>query len=419
MKIAIIGSGISGLVAAFRLAPHCEVTVFEAGDHVGGHTHTHDIQTESGKYAIDTGFIVFNDWTYPNFIGILNEIGVQWQDTTMSFSVKSELNGWEYNGTSINSLFAQRLNLVNPKFLKMVRDILRFNQDSLGVVDSDHPDHRLTLGQYLSRHGYSQSFKDYYIVPMGAAIWSASHRQMEEFPIEYFVRFFKNHGMLSVSDRPTWRVIKGGSRSYIPRLTDKFADRIHLNTPVVAVKRTAGGADVTFLKNGNSETAHFDQVVFASHADQTFRLINDLSEAERRVLSRFSYQENETLLHTDTSVLPKKKIAWAAWNYLVPKTAKNRVPVTYNMNMLQGITAPETFCVSLNLDEKIDSKKVLKRLVYHHPIYTHGAVQSQSEWSQISGVNRYHYCGAYWGFGFHEDGVKSGLRVAEQILRKS
>jgi predicted NAD/FAD-binding protein len=332
----------------------------------------------------------------------------------MSFSVNVENSGLEYNGTDLNRLFAQRLNLLRPSFLRMIQDILRFNKESVAVLDRG--DARQTLGEYLKENRYSQAFCDHYIVPMGAAIWSASTLQMRDFPIEYFVRFFKNHGMLSVNERPEWQVIKGGSRSYLPSLTKDFHQSIHLSSPVCKVTRTKNGVRLVVASpGGNLSEVDFDQVVFASHSDQTLRLLGDASESERQILSAFSYQTNHTVLHTDASVLPKRPLAWAAWNYFVPKQARSTVAVTYDMNILQGFSAPETFCVSLNLKDQIDPAKILRTFEYHHPVYTLDAVQAQKEWAKVSGINRAHFCGASWGVGFHEDGVKSGLRVAKTL----
>jgi predicted NAD/FAD-binding protein len=418
MKIAVIGSGISGLTTAYLLSRKHEVHVFEANASIGGHTATVDVRVKSGEYAIDTGFIVFNDWTYPNFIKLIDQLGVASQTTEMSFSVKVEKNGLEYNGTSINTLFAQRSNFFRPSFHRMIRDLLRFNQESLSVLNSsadgsaEKSGH--TLGEYLAENGYSSEFKNHYIVPMGAAIWSASAKQMDDFPIQYFVQFFKNHGMLSVSNRPQWRVIKGGSRSYLGPLTKSFQERIHLSTRVLGVRRAAQ-VEVMVEHAGAVEKILFDQVVFASHSNQTLALLSDPTAAEREVLSGFAYQPNVTILHTDERVLPKKKLAWAAWNYLVPRETKNQVAVTYDMNILQQLNAPETFCVSLNLEAQIDPKKILRRFVYDHPVYTQAALQSQARWAEVSGQNQTHFCGAYWGFGFHEDGVNSALRVCEKF----
>ena len=412
MKIAIIGTGISGLTSAYLLSRKHEIEVFEADSRPGGHTHTLDVETRSGRYAVDTGFIVFNDWTYPNFIALMNQIGVKWQDSSMSFSVKSQKTGLEYNGTSLNSLFAQRSNLLRPAFYKMIREILRFNRESVEVLGRGGIE---TLGEYLERNGYSNAFKENYLIPMGAAIWSSSAQQMEEFPIEFFVRFFKNHGMLSVDERPVWRVIRGGSRSYIEPLTRGFRDRIRLGSKVISVRRGDSGATLQVVENGELQERVFDQVVFACHSDDALSLIRDASHPEREVLGAFQYQSNSTILHTDETVLPKRRLAWAAWNYLVPERQQDRVAVTYHMNILQGLKAPESFLVSLNLDSAIDPAKVIRRLEYRHPVYSNAAFQAQGRWGEISGRNRYHFAGAYWGYGFHEDGVKSAIQVGSSF----
>jgi predicted NAD/FAD-binding protein len=418
LKIAIVGSGISGLTCAYLLSRGHEVQVFESNDYIGGHTHTVDVDVSSKTYSIDTGFIVFNDWTYPNFIELIKQLGVPSQETSMSFSVKTEASGLEYNGTDLNRLFAQRSNLLSPRFYRMIRDILRFGKEAPRVLKSGW-DSLLSLKEYLDQNGYSDEFRNHYIVPMGAAIWSASVRQMEDFPIGYFVRFFKNHGMLSVGERPQWRVIQGGSKSYIAPITSPYRERIHLATPVLSVNRFADHVTLTTAeKNGQQQQSDFDHVIFASHSDQTLRLLKDASGVEREILSAFKYQPNSTILHTDQTVLPKRKLAWAAWNYFVPKEARGSVAVTYDMNILQRISSPTEFCVSLNLEDRIDPAKILKTYIYHHPVYDSGAVRSQSRWAEVSGKNRAHFCGAYWGFGFHEDGVNSALRVCEMFNEK-
>ena len=415
MKIAIIGSGISGLTCGYLLSNEHEVHVFEAEDYIGGHTHTVPVKTDSGNYRVDTGFIVFNDWTYPHFIKLMDQIGVASKTSSMSFSVKAEASGLEYNGTNINSLFAQRLNFFRPKFHRMIKDILRFNREAPSVLEKNSPDQDLTLKEYLIKYSYSIQFKENYIVPMGAAIWSSSAEQMDDFPIEFFVRFFKNHGMLSVENRPVWRVIEGGSSSYIEPLIKNFKERIRLKTKVLSVKRVEKQVVLEFEQNAEMKSESFDEVIFASHADQTLAMLKDTSPLEKEIIGAFAYQPNETLLHTDESVLPRKKLAWAAWNYFVPKVSKKKVAVTYDMNILQGIISKETFNVSLNMEDQIDAKKVIKKLVYHHPVYQKGAFKAQGRWSEISGKNKTHFCGAYWGYGFHEDGVKSAIRVCEML----
>ena len=412
MRLAIVGTGIAGLAAAHRLHPSHDITVFEAGDHIGGHTHTHDIELGGRNWAIDSGFIVFNDWTYPNFIALMNELGVESQPSSMSFSVRCEKTGLEYNGTTLNTLFAQRRNLFSPSFHRMIRDILRFNREAPGFLEAG--DDTTRLGDYLSTQGYRQEFREHYIIPMGAAIWSAAPGDMLDFPARYFIRFFHNHGMLSVDDRPQWRVIRGGSRSYVEPLTAPFREHIHLNTPVMRIVRDEQGVTV---QTGTGNASRFDAVVLACHSDQALAMLDKPTHVEREILGAIPYQENETILHTDASVLPRARRAWAAWNYHIPLEARDRVAVTYDMNILQGLEAPETFCVSLNYRDRIDPDRILKRLTYHHPAYTPAGIAAQARHAEISGVNRTYYAGAYWGFGFHEDGVKSGLRVAEQIER--
>jgi predicted NAD/FAD-binding protein len=410
MKIAIIGGGISGLTAAHKLHREHEIAIFEAGDHAGGHTHTHDIALGDKVWAVDTGFIVYNDWTYPNFIGLLNELGVESQPSEMSFSVRCEKTGLEYNGTNLNALFAQRRNLLRPSFHRMILDILRFNREAPELLEWN--DDALSLGEYLETQGYSREFREHYIVPMGAAIWSAAPENILAFPAPYFVRFFHHHGMLSVDRRPQWRVVKGGSRAYVAPMTAAFRERIRLATPVERIVRDAAGVTV-HIRNGEPE--RFDAAIMACHSDQALRLLDAPSPAERETLGAIPYQENEAILHTDASILPKTKLAWAAWNYHIPEETRDRVAVTYNMNILQGLDAPKTFCVSLNCGDAITPGRILKRLVYHHPVYTPAGIAAQRRHEEISGVDRVYYCGAYWGFGFHEDGVKSGLRVAAQI----
>jgi predicted NAD/FAD-binding protein len=408
-KIAVVGSGISGLTCAYLLSKDYEVHLFESESRLGGHTHTHDIETKSGKYKIDTGFIVCNDRNYPNFMKLLDKIGLETQPSFMSFSVKSPKDNVEYNGTSLNALFCQRLNLIRPRFYRMIYDIIRFNKEATRYyLEHKNQTHvEITLEEYLEKNNYSTEFTEHYIMPMGAAIWSASREEMRSFPLHFFVRFFHHHGMLTVDQRPQWRVLKGGSSSYISKLTENFAQNIHLNSEVISVSRNANGVS---LKTQGAEFT-FDHVILACHADQAKAILKDPSEEEASVMNGFSYRPNNILLHTDESILPKSKLGHASWNYYIPKEVKNHVAVTYHMNILQSIKAPESFLVSLNMDEFIDPKKVLKKISYSHPVYNFNAVKSQSLWSTVSGKNKVHFCGAYWGNGFHEDGVKSALQV--------
>jgi len=404
MKIAIIGAGIAGNVIAHRLHRDHEITVFEAGAHVGGHTHTHAVEQRGRQYQVDTGFIVFNDRTYPNFIRLLGELGVASQESSMSFSVRDEASGLEYNGTSLNTLFAQRSNLFCPGFLGMVREILRFNREAPRLLESG--DDRLCLADYLRAQGYGRRFVEHYVVPMGAAIWSTDPARMQRFPARFFVRFLHNHGMLSVNDRPVWRTIRGGSARYVEKLTAPFRDRIRLRTPVESVRRLPG---MVMVKPRGGAAEHFDAAFLACHSDQALRLLADPTREEREVLGAIPYQENEAVLHTDTRLLPQRRLAWAAWNYHLPATARVGVALTYNMNILQSLDAPDPFLVTLNRSEDIDPVKVLKRITYHHPLFTPAGVAAQARQEEINGVRRTWYCGAWWRNGFHEDGVVSAL----------
>lgn len=411
MKIAIIGSGIAGLTSAYLLNRRHDISVFEAGDWIGGHTHTVDVQVEGKSYAVDTGFIVFNNWTYPNFIRLLGQLGVDFKDTEMSFSVCDPLSGVEYNGHNLNSLFAQRSNLISPKFLGMVRDILRFNREALSDLDQQRIASDMTLGDYLKAKAYSARFIEHYIVPMGAAIWSMSLNDMLGFPLQFFVRFFKNHGLLSVSDRPQWCVVEGGSSSYIAPLIEKFKQHIRLNCPVSRVERDAEG--VTLHSAAGSE--RFDKVVFACHSDQALAMLAEPSRIEKEILGALPYADNDVVLHTDIRLLPKRPLAWASWNYRLGGPADQPAAVTYDMNILQGIQSDTTFCVSLNQTAAIDPSKILARYTYAHPQYSLAGTRAQARWEELLGAHHSYFCGAYWANGFHEDGVVSALRVAREF----
>jgi uncharacterized protein len=414
MRVAVIGSGISGMVAAYHLSRKHDITLFESGADIGGHTHTVDVESRGRHLAVDTGFIVYNDWTYPNFIALLDELQVPWQPSDMSFSVRCEHSGLEYNGTSLNSLFAQRRNLARPSFLRMVADILRFNRRAPALLVPGSAD--LSLAEYLRQEGYSRYFIDHYIIPMGAAIWSSRPVDMLGFPARFFVEFFSNHGFLSVDERPTWRVIRGGSREYVKRLTAPYAARIRRSTPVASLARRPNRV-LLRLKDGSVE--QFDRVFLACHSDQALKLLSDPSHAERQILGAIPYQENEALLHTDTRLMPRRPLAWAAWNYHLPLQRHARVTVTYNMNILQSLNAKEQFLLTLNRGEAVDPAKVLGRYVYHHPVYTAAAVAAQKRRHEINGMRGTYYCGAYWGYGFHEDGVNSALAALQEFHRQN
>lgn len=413
MKIAIIGTGIAGNVAAYHLNKKHEIKVFEANDYVGGHTHTHDIEINKHHFAVDTGFIVFNYQTYPHFTELLKELDVEVQPSNMSFSVKCEKTGLEYNGTTLNSLFAQRLNFFKPSFYKMISDILRFNKESVEALNSRKAN--VALGEFLQQRNYGKKFIEQYLIPMGAAVWSADPEQMMSFPAGFFIRFFHNHGMLSVNERPQWYVIKGGSKEYVKKLTASFKDKIFVESPVKSVRRSVEGIQIT-LKNG--EIQYFDDVFIATHSDQALAMLEDSTEIEKQVLGAIPYQENEAILHTDKSILPKKKLAWAAWNYHITNEKKDKVALTYNMNILQSLESQEEFCVTLNNEEAINPDKIIKKIKYAHPIFTPEGIAAQTKQAEINGTNHTYFCGAYWRFGFHEDGVWSALQALNHFEEK-
>lgn len=410
MRIAIIGTGIAGNVAAYHLQAEHELTIYEQNSHVGGHTHTHDLEFAGNTLQVDTGFIVLNNRTYPNFMKLLDQLDVDIQPTEMSFSVKCERTGLEYNGSGLNKLFAQRSNIFRPQFHRMIRDILRFNREATDYLSTSAIE--VSLGQYLARGQYSDQFINQYIVPMGAAIWSAEPSRMFDFPALFFMRFFANHGLLSVKNRPQWYVIKGGSRQYVDKLTAGFRNNIRMNTPVKAIRRYPDRVEIISEKHG---TEIFDYVVMATHSDQALEVLDQPSSLERQVLSSIPYQENEAVLHTDEKLLPKNKLAWASWNYHIPTAAQERVALTYDMNILQGLNAKETYCVTLNYSDHIDEDKIIKKVNYHHPVFTPEGIEAQARHRDINGTLRTYYCGAYWRNGFHEDGVVSALTAIDHI----
>lgn len=401
-KIAVIGTGIAGNVAAYHLNKSHDITVYEANDYIGGHTHTHEIHLGSEKHHIDTGFIVFNKKTYPNFINLLTELGVSYKKSDMSFSVACEKTGLEYNGTTLNTLFAQRSNLLRPSFYKMIQDILRFNKDSAELLSNSDS---ILLGDYLSENNYSRQFINQYIIPMGSAIWSMSYEQMMSFPAAFFVRFFTNHGMLSVNERPQWYVINNGSSSYLDALTNSFKDRVNTNATVKEIERIN---NKILVRTVDSEQ-EYDYVFNACHSDQAYQQIKSPNQVERETIGIMKYQPNEVVLHTDSSLMPKRKLAWAAWNYHLLKTQTECSTLTYNMNILQSLKSNYTFCVTLNNTSRIAPEKIIKQLSYDHPLFTQDSVKAQARQREVNGIDRIYYCGAYWRYGFHEDGVVSAL----------
>ena len=411
MNIAIVGSGISGLTCAYLLSDAHKITLFEANNYLGGHTNTIDIELEGSTYAIDTGFIVYNEKTYPLFKKILRQLNVQTQSSNMSFSVKCERTGLEYKPTSLNSLFGQRKNMLRTEFFGMLNGILEFNKGARKLLDKD-VDSQETVKQFVDKMKINTMTFEKFVIPMASAIWSTSPDLMKSIPIDYLARFFNNHGLLSINNHPQWRVIKGGAREYIKKMVARFSDSIRLNSKVVRITRKPEGVK---LKTGNNVTANFDAVILACHSDQALEMLQDPTSKETEILSSIPYQENIALLHTDTSVLPLRKRIWASWNSNIPLKKENKVSLTYNMKMLQSIKCPDTICVSLNMEERIKPEKVLKRIIYNHPVYNKTTVNAQNRKHEINGLNNTYYAGAYWKYGFHEDGVKSALDVCRHF----
>ncbi|MCF1426786.1 MAG: FAD-dependent oxidoreductase [Shewanella sp.] len=411
-KIAVVGSGIAGLTCAHLLSRTHEVTVFEANDYIGGHTATVDVEVDGRQWAIDTGFIVFNDRTYPNFQQLLAGLDIQPMPTQMSFSVHNAQTGLEYNGHTFTSLFAQKRNWLNPRFWRFLAEIVRFNRCCKTIYASgEFPVGN--LGDFLDSEGFSDFFASHYILPMGAAIWSSSIEDMRAFSLQFFIKFFHNHGLLNVTDRPQWYVLTGGSRSYVPGLTAPFAERIRLSTPVQRIKRIAEG--VVIATNQYGEEC-FDEVVLACHSDQALAMLADPSPQEQQILGDLRYQDNDVVLHTDTSLLPRRQAAWASWNYRLDGDRSRPASVTYNMNILQRLPpdAP-TFCVTLNQTQAIAPEKILRRFTYAHPVFNHASNRAQRRKEEICGQQHTYYAGAYWHNGFHEDGVKSALAVCRKF----
>jgi predicted NAD/FAD-binding protein len=410
MRIAIVGAGVSGLVTAHLLGGAHDVTVFEALEYAGGHTNTVRVDTPEETHQVDTGFIVFNDRNYPNFERLLERLGVESQPSTMTFSVSDGRGDFEYNGSSPNGLFAKRAHLVTPWFHRMIADFARFNRaahELLRSTDAGPP-----LGQWLEQQRFSRPFIDRLIVPQASAVWSADPHQMWAFPARFLAEFFDNHGMLSLRGRPRWRTVRGGSARYVEALLARFPGRVLLGT---AVRDIARRPDHVLVTPAHGEPQRFDEVVMATHSDQALALLSDATDREHEVLGSIPYQANEAVLHTDVRMLPRRRRAWASWNYHLLDTPGDRTTVTYHMNRLQSLTAERDFCVTLNRTQEIDPRHVIRTIRYAHPVYTAAGVQAQERFDEISARDRVHFCGAYWGWGFHEDGVVSALRVAERF----
>jgi predicted NAD/FAD-binding protein len=411
MRVAVIGSGIAGLASAWLLSRGHAVTLFEANGYPGGHTHTHDIRLDGREYAVDTGFIVHNRAHYPLLSALFDELGVATQPTTMSFSVRNQASGLEYNAASLDTLFCQRRNLVSPRFLGMIRDLMRFYREAPALLDQvgQGP----TLGEYLERGGYGAAFRDEHLVPMASALWSSPSAAVLGFPARYLVQFMANHQMLSLSGRPQWRVVSGGSRRYVDAMRARWTVQERLNTPVLTVRRRGDCVDVVT----HSGTETFDDVVLACHSDQALALLADADATERSVLGAMTYQTNDTVLHTDASLMPRSRKAWAAWNAFIPADPGEACTVSYCMNLLQGFTSPDPFIVTLNRSNAIDPRRILRRMSYEHPVYTHASVAAQTRKTEIQGRRRVWFAGAYWGWGFHEDGMRSAVELARDFER--
>ena len=410
-RVAVIGAGVSGLTAAHALQGRHDVEVFEAETRAGGHSSTVVVPATDGEQPVDTGFIVFNDRNYPSFNALLDELGVEWTRSNMSFGVSDEHGAFEYAGSSPNALFATRGNIVRPAFHRMVLDLLRFNRDAKRIVKNNQLDD-ISLSDFLSAGGYSKLFIEKLILPQVSAVWSADPGQLASFPARIVFQFFDNHGILELTGRPRWRTVVGGSAAYVQKLAAPLAERLHLGTGVEAIRRGENGVA---LKLSDGAEVVFDEVVIAAHSDQALSLLADPSESERQVLGAIPYQPNDVVLHTDASLMPRRRAAWASWNYHLFEEARDRSTVTYWMNNLQPLDPAIDYFVTLNLTDRIDEAKVLKTQTFAHPVFTAAALAAQERHGEISGVNRTHYCGAYWRWGFHEDGVWSALRAVKAV----
>jgi len=408
MKILVVGAGVSGLYAAWHLAADHDVTLLEADSRLGGHADTHVIDDHGVERPIDSGFIVFNELHYPLFTAWLGELGVEWKDSDMSFGVSDARTGLEYNATSLNTLFCQRRNLLRPAFLGMVRDILRFYRRAPALLAS--LDDRMTLGEWLESSGLGAMFSEHHLVPMASALWSAPVNRIRDFPMRHLLAFMDNHGMLQVDRRPVWRTIRDGSRSYVEKAA-KGPARVITGTRVRSIERRSAGVSV---RTDDAEWS-CDAIVLACHSDQALRLLRDPDPAEEAVLGAIAYQPNEAVLHSDISVLPKHPAARASWSVRREPEDRDQCRVSYFMNKLQGIESNTPFIVSLNQSDRIDPALVHVRRSYQHPVFTPEAVAAQSRWGEINGRRRTWYCGAWWGWGFHEDGARSARQVVDDI----
>lgn len=414
-RIAIVGTGISGLTCAYLLKNHYDISLFECNNYIGGHTNTVSVVENERYLNIDTGFIVFNEQNYPNLCRLFNQLEVPSQDSDMSFSVHCEQTGLVYNGTSLSSLFIQKSNLVNFAFIYMLKEILRFNKHARQVLETGISDN-ITVQDFIKFHNYSDGFYEHYLLPLGASLWSSPASRFRQFPVKFVLDFLNNHSMLQVNNRPLWKTVSGGSSEYVKRMTRSFADRIHLSHPVSAIRRATDHIELRFA---DGVTACFDEVIIATHSDQALRLLEEPQENEQEILSGFRYEHNDVVLHTDTRLLPPVKKAWASWNYRLSADDTRPAAVTYNMNMLQSLNTDTTYCVSLNQGDAIDRTQIIARYDYTHPQFSPGRDQLQARHHELIRNRGISCCGAYWGYGFHEDGVNSALAVCSEYRKSS
>lgn len=413
MRVAVVGSGIAGLASAWLLQDEHEVVLFERDPRLGGHTHTHAVRLRGRDYRVDTGFIVFNPGHYPLLSRLFERLEVRSRATTMSFSVQCQRSGLEYNATDLDALFCQRRNLLSPRFWSMLHDLVRFYRRAPRLLQAQEPGP--TLDEYLRGEGYGEAFRDLHLLPMACALWSLPAERALQFPAAYLVRFMANHQMLQLSGRPQWRVVEGGSDRYLAALRARW--RVQ-ERPACAVTGVVRDGEGVRLRHAAGEE-RFDQVVLACHSDQALALLEDADPQERQILGAIGYQDNDVVLHTDARLLPRRRKAWAAWNAYLPAAPAAACTVSYCMNLLQGLDAPEPLIVSLNRSSEIDPARVLARMRYAHPVHDPAAVAAQRRKHEIQGRRRTWYAGAYWGWGFHEDGMRSALEVAQALAATS
>jgi predicted NAD/FAD-binding protein len=410
-QIAIIGAGVSGLTTGYYLSRKHTVSIFETEPRLGGHTNTVMVDSAVGPLPVDTGFIVYNERTYPHLVRLFRELGVETQPSDMSFAVSCPENAFEYSSRGMRGFFDEGANLLRPMSYELLREIIRFNRLAPRYLENCE-NSKATLGDFLDECHFQGVFLDYYLLPMASAVWSASTGAMRSFPAHTLIRFFSNHGMLGINGQPQWRTVRGGSHSYIAPMSAPFRDRIHLKSRILSVARAESGVTLNFA---DRPSAKFDEVIFACNCDRVLRLLANPTDDERDVLRHFTTSRNETCLHTDSRLLPRRESARASWNYNLHLNNGHAATVTYHMNRLQSLPVKEDYCVTLNANGSIDPAKVLRRMTYWHPLFTADAIRAQSRWTEISGRNRTHYAGAYWFYGFHEDGVNSALRVASAL----